>query len=76
MAKFNRHSKERIIKYYADQSRLERVEDSEPHKVVRCVKCNEAKDLEWRRDGDNCMYYICKCGFESESMGPAPFWLK
>lgn len=76
MGKFNRYSKEKI-KRYADQLRLEPiVKDSEPHKIVRCVKCDEAKNLEWRRDGDNCMYYICKCGFESEPMGPAPFYLK
>lgn len=77
MGKLKRYSKKTIIKYYADQLRLEPiVEASEPHKIVRCVKCDEVKDLEWRRDGDNNMYYVCKCGFESEPMGPAPFWLK
>lgn len=56
------------IKYYVGQLRSEPIaEDSEPHKIVRCVKCDEAKDLERRRDGDDNVYYICKCGFESES---------
>lgn len=76
MGKLKRYSKEILSKYYAAQPRLECVEHSEPHKIVRCVRCDEAKDMAWRRNGDDDMYYICKCGFESEPMGPAPFWLK
>lgn len=50
---------------------------SEPHQIVRCVKCGEAYKLEFRRSGDDEMYYRCgKCGFESEPCGKAPHWLK
>ena len=50
---------------------------SEPHQIVRCIKCNEAKKLEFRRSGDDELYYICKsCGFESEPCGLAPDYVE
>ena len=50
---------------------------SEPHEIVQCVVCGEAKNLEFRRDGDDELYYIChNCGFESQPLGPAPYYVK
>ena len=38
---------------------------SEPHKIVRCAACDEAKYLEFHRLAEN-HYYICNlCGFQS-----------
>ena len=73
-----RYSKKQLMKYYAKQMLLEPLASrSEPHKVIRCLACDNAKGLEFRRSGDDQMYYICKaCGFESEEMGQAPAWLK
>ena len=51
--------------------------ESEPHEIVQCVVCGEAKKLEFRRDGDDELYYIChSCGFESQPLGPAPYYIK
>lgn len=76
--KLKRYPKKVLKKYYAEQLRLEPVvSQSEPHKVIRCVACDEAKHLEFHRDGDNQMYYVCHhCGFESQPIGPAPYYLK
>jgi predicted RNA-binding Zn-ribbon protein involved in translation (DUF1610 family) len=50
---------------------------SEPHQIVCCVKCGEAKKLDFHRSGDDLLYYRCKsCGFESEPDGFAPHWVK
>lgn len=60
-----------LKRYYATQCYLPFVA-SEPHKIVRCVRCDEAKQLNFHRSGDNELYYVCKsCGFESEPLGLA-----
>lgn len=66
-----RYPKNFLKRFYATQQYLSFVA-SEPHKVVRCVRCDEAKKLEFRRTGDGELYYICQsCGFESEPLGLA-----
>lgn len=76
--KLKRFSRKKLKKYYAKQMLLPHVvPPSEPHTIPRCVACDDAKNLEFRRDGDGNMYYRChNCGFESESIGPAPYYLK
>lgn len=44
---------------------------SEPHKIISCAKCGEAKHLEFRLTGDDELYYRCPCGFESQPLGPS-----
>lgn len=52
-------------------------QESEPHKIICCARCGEAKKLEFRRSGDNELYYRCEsCGFESEPFGQAPYWVQ
>ena len=54
-----------------------KVQNEPPHQIVRCVKCGEAKKLEFRRSGDDLLYYRCEsCGYESEPCGYAPYWVK
>jgi hypothetical protein len=71
------YPKKQLKKHYAKQMLFEPLAgQSEPHKVVRCLACDNVKGLEFRRSGDDQMYYRCPCGFESEELGLAPHWLK
>lgn len=71
--KLKRYPKKVLRKYYARQVVMPQVlELDEPHKIVRCAACDEAKKLEFRRSGDGELYYKCQCGFESEPLGKAP----
>ncbi len=77
--KLKRYPKAVIKKHFAEQFLLPLQPEppSEPHQIVRCMVCDAAQGLEFIRDGDDRMYYICSsCGFESEPMGMAPHWLK
>lgn len=65
-------TKKRLKKFYAEQRKLHPiVETSEPHTIVRCCKCDSAK-LKFDVTGDNELYYVCECGYESEPCGLAP----
>jgi transposase-like protein len=76
--KLKRYPKKQLKKYYAKQMLLEPLaSQSEPHKVIRCLACDNAKGLKFKRTYDGQMYYRCPvCGFESEELGLAPHWLK
>lgn len=74
--KLKRFSKKQVVVFYKNQA-VGPSFSNEPHQVVKCVACDDAKSLEFHRSGDDEMYYVCgKCGFESEPIGKAPHWLK
>lgn len=69
-----RYKKSDIKRYYSDQMLLTPILDvAEPHKIIRCPKCDEAKGLEWHTTADGEQYFKCSCGFESDPLGSAPF---
>jgi hypothetical protein len=69
-----KRNKKSVIKHYADQMLLTPLLDiAEPHKIIRCPKCDEAKGLEWHRTDSGEQYFKCPCGFKSNPLGPAPF---
>lgn len=56
----------RSPKFIAEQFSL----PFEPHKIIQCAECEEMHELEFRRSGDNELYYRCgRCGFESAELG-------
>ncbi len=72
-----RYPKSKLLKFYAEQLKLSILPlATEPHTVVRCCKCDEAKRLEFRTTGNGELYYVCPCGFESEPLGEASAFRK
>lgn len=74
--KLKRFSKKQL-KNYCRSHKEPPYKGSEPHIIPQCPNCGEMKHLEFRRDGDDQMYFICHhCYFESQPIGPAPYYLK
>jgi len=72
--KLKRYPKKVLVKYYASQVVMTQVvELDEPHKIVRCSACDEAKNLEFHRTENGEQYYKCQCGFQSQPLGKAPY---
>lgn len=68
-----RYPKPVLRKYFAKQMVFPMVSAlDEPHQVVRCEACDDAKHLEFYSSNNGRLHYRCRCGYESLELGSPP----